>query len=63
MDKDSMYWEIYDDQESKSFDFVGYTNLAGEDILAPVEGNLSAQVSEIRRLNGADIEIKVYKKQ
>lgn len=62
MDLRGMYWEIYDDQNEEDFDFVGYENLAGEQITAPIEDNLAMQVAEILRANGHNTEVRVYKK-
>lgn len=61
IDVSGMYWESYDDQDAEDFDYVGYTDLCGKDVVVKVEDNLALQVSEIKRLNGQDTVIKVYK--
>lgn len=60
MDTTSMYWEDYDDQDDKDFQYVGYTNLDGEPVMEEIK-NLRDQVREIRRQCGKNINIKVYK--
>lgn len=63
MDLTGAYWEIYDDQESKDFDFVHYKSLKGDDVVVAVEDNLARQCAEIYRVNGKNTEIKVYRKK
>lgn len=60
MDTTNMYWEDYDDQDDKDFQYVGYTNLDGESVMEEIK-NLHDQVREIRRQCGKNINIKVYK--
>jgi hypothetical protein len=56
------YWEIYDDQSYEDFGELSYTNLSGVFVRIPTEPAIEQQVQEIRRLNGTDVEIKVYKR-
>lgn len=55
---EEMYWESYDDQDSRDFDFVG---VAGEEPVPIV--NLDVQVKELYRTRGHDIEIRVYRQE
>lgn len=55
------YWEIYDDQDGDGFSTLSYINLSGETVEVAVESDLAKQVFEIRRCNGKDVEIKLYK--
>ncbi len=63
MNVTSMYWEIYDDQSAEEFSYIGYTDLEGKDVVVPISSNLARQVAEIRRTNGDDVEVKVYRDQ
>ena len=55
------YWEMYDDQDGKDFDYVNYTNIAGEDVTEAISEDLEKQVNEIRRLNGSDTAVKLLR--
>lgn len=55
------YWEMYDDQDGKDFDYVNYTNIAGEDVTESISEDLEKQVNEIRRLNGSDTAVKLLR--
>jgi hypothetical protein len=57
-----MYWEVYDDQEAKDFDYIGYTDLSGTPVTDKVAANLAAQVAEIKRTNGQRTEVRVYRR-
>lgn len=57
----SRYWEVYDDQTSADFSSLSYVDLEGNTLEVPTEDDLEAQVSEIRRINGASTQIKVYR--
>lgn len=61
MDLTGKYWEIYDDQSADDFDVLAYTNLAGESVVEDIKQDLAKQVAEIRRKNGQDVEIRLYK--
>lgn len=61
MNTSNMYWEIYDDQDAADFSLVGYMSLSGEQVVIPIEENLPRQVSEIRRANGSDTDIRLYR--
>lgn len=61
MENYQAYWELFDDQSSADFSFISYINLEGETVFDPIDRNLSEQVASIRRKNGKDTEIKVYK--
>jgi len=61
VDVTNMYWEGYDDQDSKDFDFVGYVDLSGNEVVVEVSDNLAAQVAEIKRCNGHKTQVRVYK--
>lgn len=58
--EDDKYWELYDDQTSEGFGKLSYLNLQGQLVTAPVEDDLQAQVFNIRRMVGADTQIKLY---
>ena len=62
IDVSNMYWETYDDQSAKDFDYVGYVNISGENVVEEVSDNLTLQVAEIKRTNGQHTEVRVYKK-
>lgn len=62
MDTAEMYWEVYDDQDDMNFQYVGYIDFEGKRVLDKVK-DLSAQVNEIRRQYGKDIEIRVYRSE
>lgn len=55
------YWEIYDDQLAEDFKSLSYIGLSGDEVHVPIAGNLEEQVDEIRRMNGQDTEIRIYK--
>ena len=57
----SGYWEIYDDQSADDFKSLSYVNLSGETVRVPITGDLDMQVHEIRRTNGDDTEVRLYK--
>ena len=61
LDTTNMYWEDYDDQSEDDFTHVGYTNLKGEPVVEKITGCLIDMVNEIRRCNGSDTAIKVYR--
>ena len=63
MDVSQMYWEEYDNQNSSDFDYVGYIDLSGNEVVSPVGSNLAQQVAEIYRCNGKNTVVKVYKDQ
>lgn len=60
MDTAEMYWEVYDDQDDMNFQYVGYIDFEGKQVLDKIK-DLSAQVNEIRRQYGKNIEIRVYR--
>lgn len=62
MDTAEMYWEVYDDQDDMNFQYVGYIDFEGKQVLDKIK-DLSAQVNEIRRQYGKDIEIRVYRSE
>ena len=57
------YWEIYDDQSEVNFDMLEYKDLRGTIVTEPITGSLARQAANIRRRNGRDTEIKVYKRE
>lgn len=61
MDVSGMYWEVYDDQDANDFQYVGYVDLSGQEIVAKVTTNLALQVAEIYRTNGKNTEVRVYR--
>lgn len=61
LDIDKMYWETYDDQDGKDFAFVSYVGLTGERTVVEAADNLASQVAEIRRTNGSNTEVRVYR--
>ncbi len=62
MDTAEMYWEVYDDQDDMDFQYVGYIDFEGKRVLDKIK-DLAAQVNEIRRQYGKDIEIRVYRSE
>lgn len=56
-----VYWEIYDDQSADDFKSLSYMSLSGEMVKSPITGDLEMMVHEIRRLNGMDTEVRLYK--
>lgn len=53
------YWEYYDDQTSEGFQSLEYIDRLGKIVTRPVENDLESQVNEIRRVNGANTDIKL----
>lgn len=62
MDTAEMYWEVYDDQDDMNFQYVGYVDFEGKQVLDKIK-DLASQVNEIRRQYGKDIEIRVYRSE
>lgn len=58
-----MYWEDYDGQDSADFTYVEYTNIIGNTVRVPVEADLDAQVTEIRRCNGTATQVRVLREK
>lgn len=56
-----MYWEDYDGQDAKDFQFVEYTSIMNQTVRVPVEDDLDEQVAEIRRCNGSATQIRVLR--
>ena len=56
-----MYWEDYDGQDAKDFQFVEYNSIMGKTVRVPVESDLDDQVAEIRRCNGSATRIRVLR--
>lgn len=54
---EGMYWEMYDDQDSKDFDYIGVP----DKVIEPVT-DIEAQAAEFRRLYGENVDIFVYRK-
>lgn len=62
MDTSTMYWETYDDQDGKDFDYLSYVGLDGRPRLDAIGMNIAMQVAEIRRVNGQNTDIRVYRR-
>ncbi len=58
VDASDMYWEIYDDQQTEDFDYIG---IAGGDIQPLTD--IEVQVAELYRLYGRRVEIRVYRER
>lgn len=58
---EDVYWEEYDDQDGTGFTHVGYTDINGEDKFEEIGDDLEMQVVEIRRCNGRDTRVKLYR--
>ena len=55
------YWEDYDGQNVSEFKTIGFNNSRGELVFVPIESDIKSQIREIKRINGRDTGIKVYK--
>lgn len=62
MNTADMYWEDYEDQDASEFQYVGYTDYKGEQVLEPIK-DLIAQVKEVRRQYGSSAVIRVYRSE
>lgn len=62
MDTSTMYWETYDDQDGTDFDYLSYVGLDGRPRLDAIGMNIAMQVAEIRRVNGQNTDIRVYRR-
>ena len=60
-DTKGMLVEDYSDQDDMGFTLLSYVNLKQETIVEEIGDNLAAQVYEIRRRNGNNTAIRVYK--
>lgn len=61
MNAADMDWEIYDDQDDDVFTHIGYVDLSGTPHFEPIINKLVLQVAEIKRKNGNNTEIRVYR--
>lgn len=60
-DTKGMYMEDYDDQDDMGFKLLSYTSLSQGFVVEKIGNNLAAQVNDIRRRNGNNTVVRVYK--
>lgn len=54
------YWEDFYGQDTSSFSKLSYVSRDGKRVFANIEVDIDAQIAELQRTVGSNVEIRLY---
>lgn len=61
MDYVNAYWEDYYGQDVDEFSKLSYLKRDGSRVFVDIESDIEAQIAELRRTVGNNVEVRLYK--
>lgn len=61
--RDDLYWEDYSSQDPSEYQYLGYEDRSGNYVLVAIEDDIDAQLDEIYRSNGRNVNVRIYRQE